>query len=239
MKFTKLLAKQRDVKGSGPARRLRRAGWVPAIIYADGKPGQMIQVREHDIEQLLRGHRGEHMLMDVEVEGDRLHKVLVKEVQHDPVTGRIIHADFHEVSMTKKLRVEVPIRLVGIPAGVAQQGGVLEHVLRTVEVECLPTDIPEYVEVDVSHLTIGHSVTVRDIKVDPTKITITTAPDLAVAAVAAPKVEEEVTAPAAEAVAAEPEVIREKKPEAEAAAEAESAAQESAKEAKEKKEKEK
>lgn len=237
----KLTAQKREAKGTSLVRRLRREDWIPAVIYGEGRPGENIQIRRHDFEQAMRGHRGEHMLIDLEVAGGKARKVLIKDIRHEPVTGKIIHADFHEISMTKKLRVEVPIRLVGDPVGVTQQGGVLEHVLRTLEIECLPTDIPEYVDVDVSALTIGHSVTVADIKVEGGRFTVLTAKDIAVAAVAAPRAEEEVVAPTAEAAAAEPEVIREKKPEegeeAAEGAEAGKEKKEAEKEAKEPKEK--
>jgi large subunit ribosomal protein L25 len=230
----KLTAQKREVKGTSGVRRLRRESWIPAVIYGEGRPGETIQIRRHDFEQAMRGHKGEHMLIDLEVEGQKPRKVLIKDTQHEPVTGKIIHADFHEISMTKKLRVEVPVRLVGDAVGVTQQGGVLEHVLRSLEIECLPADIPEFLEVDVSGLSIGHSVTVADVKVDRSRFTILSSPELAVAAVAAPKAEEEVAAPAAEAAPTEPEVIREKKPEEGEEEAAEGG--EAGKEAKEKKE---
>ncbi len=221
MKALKVTAEPRQIKGSGPVGRIRRDGLVPGVVYGEGKPAKLVQFKLHDFEQALRGHSGEHMLMDLEVKGDKMLKVLLKEVQHHPVSGKVIHADFHEISLTRKLRIEVPIKLVGEPVGVTQQGGVLEHVLREVEVECLPTDIPEQIEVDVSALSIGQSLTVADIKVDASKFTLLSDKLLAIAAVAAPRVEEEV-APAEAAVegAAEPEVIREKKEEGEEGAEA-------------------
>lgn len=173
-------------------------------------------MNEHDFKMALKGHASEHLIMDLDVEGEQGHKVLLKDVQHHPVSGRVLHADFHEVSMTKKLRVEIPITLVGDPVGVTQMGGILEHILRSVEVECLPADILEHVDIDVGNLSIGDSVTVGDIKLDMAKYTIISDESLAVATVAAPRAEEEVK-PAEEAVAgaeaAGPEVITEKKPE--------------------------
>jgi len=178
----------------------------------------MIQLNAHDFDRTLRGHAGEHMLMDLEIAGDKPLKVLLKEVQHHPVSHKIIHADFNTISMTRKLRLELPIKLVGEPQGVSQQGGVLEHIMRNVEVECLPTDIVEQVDLDVSNLHIGESLLVSHIQLDPAKYTILSKPEQAVAAVSAPKVEEEPVA--AEAVAAEgalgePEVITAKKVEGE------------------------
>lgn len=216
MKALKLTAQPRAQKGSADMGRLRKEGVVPAVLYGEGKPAKTVQLKLHDFEQVLRGHTGEHMLMDLAIDGDRGYKVLLKEVQHHPVSGKIVHADFYEVSMTKKLRIGIPVKLVGEPVGVSQQGGVLEHVLREVEVECLPSDILEQFEVDVSALSIGQNMSVGDIKLDPAKYQILTERTLAIAAVAAPRVEEEPVAAEAAvegAAAGEPEVIREKKDE--------------------------
>ncbi|MFH0953466.1 MAG: 50S ribosomal protein L25 [Verrucomicrobiota bacterium] len=218
MKAVKLAAQKRDIQGTEAVRRLRGQGLVPAIVYGSGKEGQMIQLNAHDLEQTLRGHRGEHMVMELEVDGGKALKVLLKEIQHHPVSGKIIHADFNEISMTRKLRVEIPIRLVGEAAGVSQQGGVLEHIMRVVEVECLPADIIEHVDLDVAGLHIGESLTMANVKLDPAKYTVLSAPSQAVAAVAAPRAEEEVVAPEAAAVegaVGEPEVITAKKVEGE------------------------
>lgn len=220
MKALKVVAEPRETKGSGPAGRLRHKGVIPAVVYGDGKAGRMIQLNAHDFERSLHGHASEHMLMELEIAGDAPLKVLLKEVQQHPVSHKIIHVDFNVVSMTRKLRVELPIRLVGEPQGVSQQGGVLEHIMRTVEVECLPTDIVEQVDLDVSNLHIGESLLVSHIQLDPAKFTILSKREQAVAAVSAPKVEEEPVA--AEAVAvegalAEPEVLTEKKVEGEEA----------------------
>lgn len=224
MKALKITAEPRSALGSSAVGRLRRKGAVPAILYGSGKKPRPLTINLHDFEQGLKGHAGEHLLIDLEVAGEPPVKALIKEVQHHPVTGKILHVDFNEVSMTRKLRVRLPIHFVGIPIGVSQQGGLLESIIREVEVECLPGDIPEYVEVDVSGLAIGQSLTIGDIRLDPTRFTIVSNPSLAIATVAAPRVEEE-AAPAAEAAAAaaaaEPEVIREKKPTEEEAAEAE------------------
>jgi large subunit ribosomal protein L25 len=218
MKTLKLVAQKRDIRGTEAVRRLRGEGLIPAVVYGSGKEAHMIQLNAHDLEQTLRGHKGEHMVMDLEVDGGAALKVLLKEIQHHPVSGKIIHADFNEISMTKKLRIELPIRLVGEPVGVSQQAGVLEHIMRVVVVECLPTDIVEHVDLDVSGLHIGESLTMANIKLDPAKYTVLSAPEQAVAAVAAPRAEEVVAAPEAAAVegaVAEPEVITAKKVEGE------------------------
>lgn len=210
MKAIKLVAEPRVEKGSGPMGRLRRKGTVPGVVYGNGKGEQLVQLNAHDFEQSMRGHAGEHMLIDLEIGKDKVLKVLLKEVQHDPVYGKIIHADFNEISMTKKLRVGVLVKLTGEAAGVLQQEGVLEHILREIEVECLPADIPDHVALDVSALHIGERLTVADIKLDAAKYSVITGADQVVAAVSMQRAEEEV-APTVEAATGEPEVITEKK----------------------------
>ena len=212
MKAVKLLAKTRTDKGTSAARRLRHQGWFPAVIYGEGKAACDLQLNEHDFKLALKGHTSEHLIMDLDVEGEKMHKVLLKDVQHHPVSGRVLHADFHEISMTKKLRVELPIRLIGEPVGVTQMGGVMEHILRQIEVECLPSDIVEHVDIDVSALKIGDSVTIANVPMDTAKYTVLSDKHLAVATVKAPRAEEEAK-PADEAAAAGPEVITEKKAE--------------------------
>ena len=224
MKTLKVTVQPRQSRGTAQAGRLRRQGLLPAVVYGSGKPARTIQLNRHDFEQTLRGHAGENLLMDLEIEGEKTLKVLLKEIQHHPVSGQMTHADFNEISMTEKLRVELPIRLIGEPVGVSQQGGILEHLIRQVAVECLPTDIVERVDLDVSGLSIGQSLTVADVKLDPAKYTILTAKEVAVATVAAPRAEEEVApaeAAAGEGAAAEPEVITAKKEEGEEGAEGE------------------
>ena len=214
MKAVKVVAQPREVKGAG-ARRLRRTGIVPAIVYGAGTEARMIQLSAHDFDQVLKGHMGEHMVMDLEVGGDKPLKVLLKDVQHHPVSHKIIHADFNEISMTKKLRIDIPIKLVGDPVGVTQQGGILEPITRSIMVECLPADIVESFTLDVSALNIGDSLLAVSIPIDKSKYTILTSPDQAIVKVSAPKAEEEVAPAAAEAVPGEPEVITEKKVEGE------------------------
>jgi large subunit ribosomal protein L25 len=216
----KIEAKTRKEEGSSAARRLRRNGVLPAIVYGAGNDPGMIALNEHDFEQLLRHHASENLVIDLAVDGDKVKKVLLKDVQHHPVSGQVLHADFQEISMTEMLRVNIALELTGTPSGVSQQGGVLEHLLREVEVECLPADIVEEIEVDVSALNIGDSLAVEDLPIDTSKYTVLTAADIAVAAVAAPRVsaaeeEEEAEGEAAEEGVgpAEPEVIKEKKEE--------------------------
>ena len=217
MKETKLMAKPRAAKGSASAGRLRRTGWFPAVVYGEGRPGLDVQLNEHDFVMMLRTHRSENMIVDLTVEGqDKPVKVMLKAMQHHPLTGRVIHVDFYEVSMTRKIEIEVPIKLTGIPTGVANEGGILEHVQRSLAVQCLPGDLIEEIELDVSGLSIGKTLRVRDIAVDAAKYRVMDDPDQVVAAVAAPRTEEEEKAEAeaeAATAAAGPEVLTEKKEE--------------------------
>ena len=217
MKETKLTAKTRAEKGSASAGRLRRTGWFPAVVYGEGRPGQDIQINEHDFVVMLRSNRSENMIVDLTVEGrEKPVKVMLKAMQHHPLTGRIIHVDFYEVSMTRKIEIEVPVKLVGVPTGVANEGGILEHVLRTLAVQCLPGDMVDEFALDVAELHIGKTLRVRDVPVDAAKFKVLSDPDQVVAAVAAPRSEEEEKAEAdaeAAVAAAGPEVLTEKKEE--------------------------
>ncbi|HMP77254.1 MAG TPA: 50S ribosomal protein L25 [Kiritimatiellia bacterium] len=213
----KVTADVRSTVGTSAGRQLRRSGKFPGIVYGVGKTPTNVQLDEKPFKKALHSHASEHVMMDLDITGVETKKVILKDVQHHPITGQIIHADFHEISLTEKLTIEIPIHLVGEPVGVTQQGGVLEHLLRSIEVECLPTDIVDAFEVDVSAMSIGDSLSAGDVKLDAAKYTLVTDADLAIAAVAAPR-EEEVAAPAAATTAAEPEVLKEKKVEGEEAA---------------------
>jgi large subunit ribosomal protein L25 len=187
------------------------------VVYGEGRPGLDIQLNEHDFVMMLRTHRSENMIVDLAVEGRAQPvKAMLKAMQHHPITGRVIHVDFFEISMTRKIEIEVPVKLLGVPTGVANEGGILEHVLRALTVQCLPGDLIEEVELDVSGLAVGKNLRVRDVKVDAAKYKVLDDPDQVVAAVAAPRSEEEEKAEteAEAAVAATgPEVLTEKKDE--------------------------
>jgi large subunit ribosomal protein L25 len=210
----KIEAEPREDKGTTKVRRLRRAGWLPGIVYGEGQARQ-IRMNGRNFAHALRTHTSEHLIMDLEIAGLGVKKVLLQDVQLHPVYHHPIHVDFHEVSLTKRLRIKVPLRLLGEPTGVTQQGGVLQHVVREIEVECLPTDIPEHVDVDVSALSIGDSLTAGNIKLDEAKFKLISAKTLAIASVTAPREEEVEVAAVTEGVAGEPEVLREKKEEGE------------------------
>lgn len=214
-KTIQLEAQTRSRRGSANARRLRRQGLLPGVVCNPKGEAQSIQLQYHGFSELLRHHRGENLIIDLLVEGAPARKVLMREVQHDPVDDRLKHVDFVEISMTRKMRVRIPVVFSGEPVGVSQEGGILEHVLRELEVECLPADLADSILVDVSALKLGGALLVRELTIDP-KLRVITLPDQAVAIVSAPK-EEEVVAAVAEAAAAEPEVIGKEKKEGEEA----------------------
>ena len=214
MKAVALKAEPRTLQGKQASGRLRRSGSVPGIVYGSDHAAQLVQLNEHDLVQFLKGHTSEHFLLDLEVSGLPPCKALIKEIQRHAVSHRIEHVDLNSISMTRKLRIEVPIKLVGEPVGVAQQGGVLDHMTRSILVECLPGDIPEQFMLDVAGLSVGDRLTVVNIVVDKTMITVLSPAGLSIVAVAAPRAEEVVAPTAAEAAAAAgPEVLTEKKPE--------------------------
>ncbi len=181
----------RNDTGKGLARRLRREGRVPAVLYGHGKATVSLDLDARALEDLLKtSHAGLNTLIDLE--GDKEingRVVLVKELQRHPVAGTLVHADFFEIDTTELIHVSVPIRLEGSSAGV-QLGGVLEHTMREIELACLPTAIPDSIEVDVSHLEIDEAVHVSDL-VLPEGVETSLDPSLSVAHVAVPKIEEE------------------------------------------------
>jgi large subunit ribosomal protein L25 len=191
---------------------MRREGWLPGVINVDKGATRMVRLNSHDFEKMLHRHRSENLILEVSVDGEAPKKMLIKEVQHHPLSGQPLHIDFIEISMTKKIRLDIPLRLIGDPVGVLQEGGVLEQPLRTLQVECLPGDLVEEIIIDVSEMKLGGSILVRDLKIDP-KLTIVTTGNIAVAAVSAPRVEEEAKPEAAAGAVGEPEVIGAKKEE--------------------------
>ena len=213
-----LVASRRPTTGSRRVSRLRRDGLTPAIVYGKAVEPTPVMVNARDLLKFLHAHAGEHGLLTlrVEREGTSWEKpVLIKRVEHDPVNGGILHVDFHAIALTEQIRIKIPLVLSGVPVGVKQDGGVLEHFLREIEVECLPTAIPNQIERDISAMKVGETIHVRDL-IAPAGARITADPEGGVASVLMPK-EEKAEEAAAEAVT-EPEVIREKKPEAEEAA---------------------
>jgi large subunit ribosomal protein L25 len=211
-------AQGRAETGKNVNRRLRTQGLIPGVVYGAAKKSIAIAVSPKEITTILRSASGENTLFDLEIEGKR-RKVILKEFQLGPVKGQLLHADFYEVALDKVLAVKVHIEIQGVALGVKVQGGILDFVTRELEVECLPTDIPDKISVDVSALELGKHVRVSDL-VAPAKVKVLTDPDVVVVHVVAPRAEEvaAVAEVAAEgATAAEPEVIKKGKVEGEAA----------------------
>lgn len=197
----------RTETGSAAARRMRRGGKLPASVVLLGGETVDITLDQHAFDLVLQHHSGESLILSMSV-ADRGNKhLLLAEVQRDQVTGRTLHADFHEISMSETVQVAVPVELEGDSEGV-NQGGILEQVLREVEIECLPGDMIDAIAYDITKLDIGDVVTVADLQVND-KVTILSDSELAVAHVTAPKEEEpeEEAEEGAEGEAAEPEVI--------------------------------
>lgn len=199
--------------GRSKVNDLRNKGFVPAIVYAEGKDSQPVKLSHKQLFQMLHQHRLENVVIKLRLKGtdakQKERPCLIKEIQYDPVKGDIVHVDFNEISLTKAIKVGVPVVAKGEPLGVKQEGGALEHILWEIEVECLPTEIPENIQVDVSNLKIGDSIHVKDMTF-PATVKVITPIDAIVLSVAAP-IKEEVVAPVEGEEKLEPEVIKEKK----------------------------
>jgi large subunit ribosomal protein L25 len=177
------------------------------VLYGAGEPTLAFAVEEKDLDAIRKGHSLRNAVLDLTIEGVEggARKAILREIAREPVTGRIQHLDFLHISLAKKIRVNVPVHLTGVAVGVKDGGGILEHILRDVEVECLPGDIPEVINVDVSALKIGDSLHVRDLAAE--RVTFLTEADRTIATVVPPTVFEEKKPEEAEA-AAEPELIK-------------------------------
>jgi large subunit ribosomal protein L25 len=217
-----LQAEKRETRGKNEARRLRASGKIPAVVYGGAEKGKAseIAVDPKVLLRILHSESGVNTLIGLEGIGSGDTRVMVKEYQLDPVTHKLLHADFFELAMDRAITVTVPIAVKGEPKGVKQQGGLLDFVTRDVQVQCLPTDIPERIDVDVSELMLHESIRVRDLPQDP-KWKPLNDPDTMIVHVILPKVEEvaaetpEAEAAAATAAPAEPEVIKKGKVEKE------------------------
>ncbi|HJZ11436.1 MAG TPA: 50S ribosomal protein L25/general stress protein Ctc [Acidobacteriota bacterium] len=198
----------RELKGKGPNRRLRRSGRIPAVLYGHKSGNVVLEVDPKDIFKILRSQAGENTIFQLQVPGRELVNCLIKEYQLEPVSHELLHADFYEVAMDETLEVKVPLVSRGEAYGVKTEGGLLDIVHRELHVECLPADIPEHIEVDVTNLKIGDLLRVRDLQVSD-KIKILDDPETVVIAVEHPRAEElPVAAPAEAEAEAEPEVIK-------------------------------
>jgi large subunit ribosomal protein L25 len=216
-KQVKLSVSKRTGIGRSAVRKIKAQGAVPAVIYGGKQQPEPVQVSRRDISLVLSHASGENILVELAIDGESGSRLaLVQEVQHSPVGGDILHVDFHAVSMDELIEADVPLEPTGTPEGVKTFGGLLEQSLRSLEIECLPKDLPDVITVDVSHLNIGDSIHVKEIPL-PEGVTTHISLELTVFSVVAPTVEEEPVAAEGEA-AAGPEVITEKKESAEAGA---------------------
>jgi len=208
----KIKAQARTEQGTGAVRRLRRSGMIPGSVMKMKKGGtELIKLPEHDFMMAIRGRASKQLLVSIDLDGKEV-PALMREMQNDVLAGTPIHVDFSEVSLTEQVRVTVPVYLVGEAVGVKIGGGVLEQVLRSVDVACLPTDIVEKFEVDVSNLGLDQTLFVKDLKLGD-KYSLVTRGELAVAVVKAPDDAPAAAAPAAGEEAKAPEVIKKGKEE--------------------------
>lgn len=147
-----LEAKRRTLTGKEKAKKLRKKGLIPAVVYGPGDEPLPLEINAQSLNSILRAGKGENVIITLNIDNDQAQqkKVLIREIQQDPVVGNILHVDFQHVLLTKKITVKIPVELTGIPVGVSKDGGILQHALRELEIECLPTDIPEKVEFDVA-----------------------------------------------------------------------------------------
>jgi large subunit ribosomal protein L25 len=217
-----LEAEKREPGTKNAARRVRVGGKIPAVVYGAGKDTASIAVDPRQVLRILRSESGHNTIFDLAFDSDRV-KAMIVDWQFEPIKGKLLHVDLQRIAMDKKLTVTVPVVLKGEAAGVKQEGGILEQLLREIEVECLPVDIPKSLEVDISHLTFGVEVRVADLP-HSDKLKFLTDENQMIAHITSVK-EEVVAAPevvAADAAApAEPEVIKKGKQEVEGEEEAE------------------
>jgi large subunit ribosomal protein L25 len=222
-----LEAKKRDGRGKNEARRLRVSGRIPAVVYGARKDGQApegvpVAVDPKEVLRILHSESGANTLINLKLEGGVESRVMVRDYQLDPVTHQLLHADFYQLAMDREIVVSVPIVVKGEAAGVKQQGGLLDFVTRDIQVQCLPTDIPEHIDIDVSELMLHQSIRVKDIASNP-KWKAVTDGETMLAHIVMPKAEESAATTAAEGAAvapaaaatAEPEVIKKGKTEKE------------------------
>src|SRR5215210_805904 len=213
-----LQAEKRGTRGKNEARRLRASGRIPAVVYgADKGRATEISVDPKILSRILHSESGVNTLIGLQLDGGAATRVLVKEYQRDPIHHKLLHADFYAVAMDQRLTLTVPVILRGEAKGVKQQGGVVDFVNREIEIEVLPGDIPEHIDIDISELMLNQGVRVRDVHTEGAKWKPLSEQDMMIVHVVAPRAEEP-TAAAADAAAAgpvaaaEPEVIKKGKP---------------------------
>jgi large subunit ribosomal protein L25 len=215
-------AQPRDTRGKNEARRTRRQGLIPAVVYGAYKDPVPVAVSPREIMHIIHSSSGYNTIFNLDIQGRENTPVMLVDQQYDPVRGSLLHADLKRIDLNKRIRVSIPVSTHGEPRGVKTQGGLLEVVTRAAEIECLPDEIPEHFVIDVSELMIGQSKRFSDLPMSGS-MKLLSSPDTVVAHVVALRAEE--VAPAAEAApaaaeaapaAAEPEVIKKGKKEEEA-----------------------
>jgi large subunit ribosomal protein L25 len=213
-------AKARAASDKNAARRLRTTGQIPAVLYGAGKQPRSIAVDPKQINRILNSESGHNTIFDVALDGEQT-KAMVVDWQRDPIKDRLLHVDLKRIAMDKKMRLEVPVHVIGEAPGVKTEGGILDIVKREIEIECFPSDIPARIDVDVSNLNFGQALRVSDLPKSD-KIKYLTDPDTTIVHVTSVKEEvvatPEVAATDAAAAPAEPEVIKKGKQETDEAA---------------------
>ncbi len=209
-----LEAQPRNPGTKNDARRVRRDGKIPAVVYGAGKQSQPISVDPRQVSRILHSETGHNTVFDLALDGERT-KAMIVDWQYEPIKGSLLHIDLKRIAMDQLLRLNVPVELVGEPAGVKQQGGILEQITREVEVECLPADIPNEIQLNVAELVFGMVLRVSDLPKNE-KVKYLTDPEQPVAHIISIKEEEapaEAVVGEAAAAPAEPEVIKKGKQE--------------------------
>ena len=213
-----LEAHPREAGNKNHARRVRRGGKIPGVVYGAGKDSLPVTVDPRQVLRILHSETGHNTIFDLTLNGGERTKAMIVDWQYEPIKGKLLHIDVKRIAMDKALKVSVPIFLKGEAEGVKTQGGILEQILREVEVECLPADIPSHIDADISHLVFGTVLRVSDLP-HSEKLKFLTDPNQPVAHVTSVKEEvvatPEVAAAEAAAVPAEPEVIKKGKQETE------------------------
>ena len=192
------------------ARRVRVAGKIPAVVYGAGQDSVAVTVDPKVITRILHSESGHNTIFDLNIEGGNATKAMIVDWQNEPIKGKLLHIDLKRIAMDKVMQVSVPVQLIGIPAGVKTGGGILEHVMREVEIECLPGDIPSHIDVDVSNVELHGVVRIADLP-HSGKLKFLADEDATVAHVTI--IKEEAPAEVAEAAPAEPEVAKKGKTE--------------------------
>lgn len=217
----KIKVEKREIFGKNASGRLRREGMIPAILYGGGSSNVPLTLKKQDVFMILRSDTGENTVFQVSFDSE-IRDVMIKELQRDPVTDEILHADFVHIAMDKAIRVSVPLVSVGEAVGVKTEGGFVDFITRELEVECLPKNIPEHIEIDISGLHLRHSLKAEDITL-PEGVKLITSSDTILVLIEAPLKEEEIEVEEEEeeviAEEEEPEVIGKEKPEKEKAGE--------------------